>query len=99
MKPMLLVFVVVVSTSHSPMLMPKLMMDTQGFIKFPDGTVYDLTGKDLNIDQMCLLCKVFSAKGVGSMNKFDCHKALAMRKSLGHQYGVGKIVDLKDNDA
>ena len=68
-------------------------------IKLPDGTAYDLMGKDLNINQMCLLCKVFGAKGAGSMNKFDCHKALAMRKSLGHQYGVGKIVDLKDNDA
>ena len=68
-------------------------------IKLPDGTVYDLTGKDLNIDQMHLLCKVFGAKGAGTKNKFDCHKALAMRKSLGHQYGVGKIIDPKDNDA
>ena len=67
-------------------------------IKVPDGTVYGLTGKDLNIDQMHLLCKVFGAKGAGSMNKFDCHKVLAMRMSLGHQYGVGKIVDPKDND-
>ena len=68
-------------------------------IKLPDHTVYDLMGKDLNIDQMHLLRKVFGAKGAGSMNKFACCKSLAMRKSLGHQYGVGKIVDLKDNDA
>ena len=68
-------------------------------IKLPDGTVYDLMDKDLNIDQMHLLCKVFGTKGAASMNKFDCCKALAMRKSLGHQYGVGKIVDPKDNDA
>ena len=68
-------------------------------IKLPDDTVYDLMDKDLNIDQMHLLCKVLGAKGAGSMNKFDCHKALAMRKPLGCQYGVGKIVDLKDNNA
>ena len=68
-------------------------------IKLPDGTVDDLTVKDLNIDQMCLLCNVFGTKGAGSMNKFDCRKAFAMQKSLGHQYGVGKIVDPKDNDA
>ena len=41
----------------------------------------------------------FGTKGAGSMNKFDCRKALAMRKSFGHQYGVGMIVDPKDNDA
>ena len=68
-------------------------------IKLPDGTVDDLTGKDMNIDQMCLLCKVFGTKGAGSITKFDYRKALAMQKSLGHQYGVGKIVDPKDNDA
>ena len=34
-------------------------------IKLPDGTVYDLMGKVLNIVQMCLLCKVFGAKGAG----------------------------------
>ena len=68
-------------------------------IKLPDGTVYDLMGKVLDINQMNLLCKVFGAKAAGSMNKFDCRKTLAMRKSLGHQYGVGKIVDPKDNDA
>ena len=90
MKQTLLVFCVVVSTSHCPMLMPKLMMVFQAAqtIKLPDGTVYNLAGKDLNINQMHLLCKVFGTKGAGSMNKFDCHKAQAMRKSLGHQYGV-----------
>ena len=67
-------------------------------IKLRDGTEYGLMGKVLNIDQMRLPCKVFGTKGAGSMNKFDCRKALAMRKSLGHQYGVRKIVDPKDND-
>ena len=33
------------------------------------------------------------------MNKFDCRKALAMRKVLGRQYCIGKIVDPKDNDS
>ena len=67
-------------------------------IQLTNGKNYDLIGKDLTVDQLRLLCKVFGAKGAGSMNKFDCRKALAMRKVLGHQYCVGKIVDPKDND-
>ena len=67
-------------------------------IQLSNGKSYDLIGKDLTVDQLWLLCKVFGAKGAGSMNKFDCRKALAMRKVLGRQYCVGKIVDPKDND-
>ena len=67
-------------------------------IHLSNGKSYDLIGKDLTVDQLRLLCKVFGAKGAGSMNKFDCRKTLAMRKVLGRQYCVGKIVDLKDND-
>ena len=67
-------------------------------IQLSNGKSYDLIGKDLTVDQLRLLCKVFGAKGAGSMNKFDCRKALAMRKVLGRQYCVGKIDDPKDND-
>ena len=68
-------------------------------IQLSNGKTYDLIGKDLTVDQLRLLCKVFGAKGAGSMNKFDCRKALAMRKVLGRQYCIGKIVDPKDNDS
>ena len=61
-------------------------------IQLTNGKNYDLIGKDLTVNQLQLLCKVFGAKGAGSMNKFDC------RKVLGCQYCVGKIVDPKDND-
>ena len=67
-------------------------------IQLTNGKNYDLIGKNLTVDQLRLLCKVFGAKGAGSMTKFDCRKALAMCKVLGHQYCVGKIVDPKDND-
>ena len=55
-------------------------------IQLTNGKNYDHTGKELTVDQLRLLCKVFQAKGAGSMNKFDCRKALAMRKVLGRQF-------------